>query len=487
MKKRIICIVIIFIISILICNICFISSEAAGLQDIFCPGVSEPFYNVGNQWGLAKIKIEEAWQIHPGSRKVKVGIIDSGIDGTHPDLYEIVDRELSKSFLDEDELNEGIYNREDLYRSDRIEGWDDPLYDSNGHGTHVAGILAADAYNDYGMVGAILNVTLISLKAADINGEFDPVDIVEAINYAETIGIDIINYSAGTGKYDDNLYKAIKNFSGLFVCSAGNDRSNNDIISHYPSGYDLTNIMSVGATDENDNLWINTDYKSLGSNYGKNSVDLFSPGAEILSAYPKHICNGNFKNDSLKNEHDKSHIEVGFHTMSGTSMATPYVTAVAALFLSTNLSMSPILLKNTILRNVDKVDKLEKYCKSGGRLNAYNVLMQSFHHHSFPFKYYNNHTHIGTCTCGLTDGNKEEHYVLKSVLEKNPIFATCLGCKTQLDFRKDYANGIYPFSNGSKTTTNGSYIMPNGIIVLADDDMEAFLKGDLRFNNFDNV
>lgn len=301
---------------------------------------------VGRQWGLERIQIEKAWEKTVGKREIKVGVIDTGIDITHGDLNHCVDREFSKSFLDEDEFFEGKDGN-----GNPIPQYNDPFYDMYGHGTHVAGIIAADSNNSYGMVGAAPNITLVSLKIMDMYGEYDPGDVTEAINYAEEIGIDILNFSAGGSTYDKNMEEAIANFSGLFVCSAGNDFTDNDKQNHYSSNFKLSNLISVGATDENDDLW-KSKKSSGGSNYGAKNVDLFAPGAEIISTYPIMICNGTYRTPFLNSFHDEDHVEEGFHDDSGTSMATPYVTAVAALLLSSDYSYTPQELKTKILGSV---------------------------------------------------------------------------------------------------------------------------------------
>lgn len=447
----------------------------ANFQEVFHPGSNtEPFYLLGRQWGLEKIQIERAWEITVGKKEIKVGVIDSGIDVTHGDLNNCVDRELSKSFLDEDEYFEGKDGN-----GDPVPRYDDPLYDISGHGTHIAGIIAADSNNSYGMVGVAPNVTLVSLRVANINEHFDPDDVKEAINYAEEVGIDILNYSAG-GQYHKEIAEAINNYSGLFVCAAGNNAQNNDQKGHYPSNLKLPNLISVGATDENDDLW-QSEKSSSGSNYGAKNVDLFAPGAEIISTYPIMICNGTYRTPFLDKFHNDDHVEEGFHDFSGTSMATPYVTAVAALLLSSDYSYTPENLKQIIMNSVDKMDKLKNFCVSGGRLNAAKALGNTAHKHYFKSRYINERQHQNLCSCGLSSGNPEGHYVLRAVYEKNPIYATCLGCHTKLDFRKDFASVIFSIRNSKKVTTNGSYILPSGVVVLVEEDLASYLDGTLIF------
>lgn len=471
MKKKLLC----------VCSIAmflFFSgmiTSNAGFQEVYYPGCNtEPFYVLGKQWGLEKIQIEKAWEKTVGKREIKVGIIDTGIDITHGDLNNCVDKELSKSFLDEDEYLEG----KDGNGKPR-DNYDDPFFDDNGHGTHIAGIIAADSNNSYGMVGAAPNISLVSLRVMNMNGSYHYIDVVEAILYAEEKGIDILNFSAG-GSYYKEIEEAIKKYSGLFVCSAGNDAQDNDKKGHYPSNFKFSNLIAVGATDENDNLW-KSNISSSGTNYGLNNVDLFAPGTHIISTYPIMICDGIYRTPYLNSIHNESHLERGFHDFSGTSMAAPYVAAVAALLLSSDYSLTPESLKSIIMNSVDKVAGLRNYCVSGGRLNADKALKNITHTHKFKDNYLNSESHIKKCTCSLTSGTAEVHYVTKEIYDKNPSSVICLGCLKKLDLSKDFVSIIFNSLKNKKITVNGSYILPSGIVVLVNEDINAYLEGTLIF------
>lgn len=473
MKKKVTFVLFFLFFTFLFCSNMIIAN--AKFQDVYSPGCNtEPFYVAGKQWGLEKIQIESAWPVSVGRKEIKVGVLDTGIDISHGDLNNCVDRTLSKSFLDANEMNEGI---DDYYNP--LDYYNDPFFDPEGHGTHVAGIIAANSNNEYGIVGVAPNTSLVALKVADINGDMDPDDVAEAILYAEENDIEILNYSAG-GKYYQEIEEAIKKYTGLFVCGAGNVAQNNDQVGHYPSNLKLPNLISVGASDENDNLWRKSN-SSIGSNYGLKNVDLFAPGSNIISTYPIMICNGTYRNGWLNSFHDECHIEEGFHNFSGTSMATPFVTGVAALLLSSDYSYTPQDLKSIIMNNVDKIDNLKNYCVSGGRLNAERALASITHTHNIKYRYFNERTHKKMCTCGITSGETQGHYVLKAVYEKNPIFATCLGCKARLDFRKDYASVVLSTNDSLKMSSNGSYILPSGIVVLVEEDLENYMNGTLIF------
>lgn len=304
---------------------------------------------VNKQWAIDKINLPSAWGITTGSKSVNVGIIDSGIKAAHSDLNANVDSTLSKSFVD-----------------------NSPLIDEYGHGTHVSGIVGAVGNNNRGISGACWNVNLISLKIFNSTGNGNAGNLAEAINYAQANDINLLNFSGSFSvtkafkyQYSEALKEAITNYKGLLVCSAGNQATNiddpnippndNSIYTIYPSRYTNSNIISVASTGEDDKLYFNRTFD--GSSYGPTSVDLAAPGVEIYSTY-----NGDTS--------DKYYVN-----MTGTSMAAPYVTGVAALIKSKYPSISADGIKKAILDSVDKLTDLSNKVKTGGRLNAYKALL----------------------------------------------------------------------------------------------------------------
>lgn len=302
------------------------------------------------QWAINKIDLPLAWNLTTGSSTVDVGILDTGIKADHPDLADNIDQTLSKSFID-----------------------DYPFVDEYGHGTHVAGIVGAIGNNNTGIAGTCWDVNLISLKITK-NGSNEILvgNLVNAINYAQENDIEILNLSAslaGNKDYQNNhsaLKEALDNFEGLFICSAGNQLINVDGALNesegsfstwkiYPSTYTNENIMTVAATTNNDILW--TFNGQQGSNYGPVSIDLAAPGDEICSTFI--------------GETDDSY----YKSWSGTSMAAPYVTGVAALIKSKYPGISPYGIKKAILDSVDIVPALNGKVKTSGRLNAYQALL----------------------------------------------------------------------------------------------------------------
>ena len=318
------------------------------------------------QWAIDNLSLPNAWNITKGSSAVRVGILDSGIQYDHPDLMNrIASGNVHRDFVSG--------------ASTPITNPTDPL----GHGTYVAGIVGAQGNNKTssfggGVVGVCWDgVQLVSLCVVNAVGNSRSSWVATAINYAESLysnpntRIHVLNLSAGwtsilpgsMGRYDISLYTAISNYSGLFVCGAGNGdvygvEQDNDLIPVYPSNYRLDNLISVGAITS-----LNTKWAS--SNYGATTVDIFAPGARICSTFPSALYNTSII----------GHIAPGYIVQSGTSAASPYVAGVAALLLSHHPSYTAIQLKRVIMDTGITTSGLQ--CVSGKRVNAYDALTKS--------------------------------------------------------------------------------------------------------------
>jgi subtilisin family serine protease/subtilisin-like proprotein convertase family protein len=290
----------------------------------------------------ADIDAFEAWSTTTGSSSTLVAVIDTGIDYTHPDLAANIwvnAGEIVGNGIDDD----GNGYVDDIHGYDFVNNDGDPM-DDNGHGTHVAGTIGAVGNNGIGVAGVNWNVQIMGLKFLGADGSGYVSDAVRALDYAVDNGASVTNNSWGGGGYSQSLFDAIdraRSVGQIFVAAAGNAASNNDSTAAYPANYNLDNVISVAATDHNDNL-------ASFSNYGASTVDLAAPGVSILSTTP-----GN-----------------NYATYSGTSMATPHVTGVIALLQSQHPEWSSTQIIDQILATVDPVASLQGKTITGGRLNA---------------------------------------------------------------------------------------------------------------------
>ncbi|MBF4510482.1 MAG: cell wall-binding repeat-containing protein [Aeromicrobium sp.] len=222
----------------------------------------------------ADIDAPEAWDVQTGSDQVVVAVIDTGVDYRHPDLADNMwtnTGEIAGNGLDDD----GNGYVDDIYGYDFFNYDSDPM-DDHAHGTHCSGTIGAVANNGIGVAGVAWDVKIMAVKFLSADGWGDTWGAVDSIYYADMMGADIMSNSWGGGPWEQVLYDAIASTDALFVAAAGNDMSDTDQFPNYPSGYELPNVLSVGATDHNDQIaWF--------SNWGAETVDVFAPGDEVLS------------------------------------------------------------------------------------------------------------------------------------------------------------------------------------------------------------
>jgi subtilisin family serine protease len=305
----------------------------------------------------ADIGATRAWDITTGSDDLVVGVVDTGIDLSHPDLAPnawINPREIADNNIDDD--GNGYV--------DDVNGWsfyDDSkevykAYSEDLHGTHVAGTIGAVGNNAIGVAGVAWHVKLMSLKfLGGKDGKGSTGDAVSAINYAidqkkRGVNIRVLNASWGGGGDSMALHEAISEAgeAGIsFVCAAGNDGEDGDFSDHFPAGYsrDLSSCVSVAAIDSFDDL-------ASFSNYGHSSVSVAAPGYQILSTAPGGA----------------------YAALSGTSMASPHVAGIAALLLSKEPSLTPAEVKRRIISTAAPTPALVSKAVSSGRVNAFDVL-----------------------------------------------------------------------------------------------------------------
>jgi subtilisin family serine protease len=311
------------------------------------------------QWGLrnlghfdgkvgADVGATLAWDVTVGG-PVPVAVVDTGVAFKHADLA-------PNAWANPGEPRNGVDDdadgfKDDVNGADFLSGDSDPD-DDGGHGTHVAGIIGAQGNNSIGITGVNWESAVMGLKFLDGNGEGNTADAASAIDYAVDHGARVINASWGGPAFSHALYSAIRRANDhgvLVVAAAGNDGVNADSSPDYPAAFDLPNVISVAATDRADRL---LDF----SNYGAKSVDLGAPGDDVYSTVPTVT--------------DPS----GYAAFSGTSMAAPFVSGAAALYLSKFPEASVGQVRAALLSTVDRLPTLAGKTVSGGRLNVAKAL-----------------------------------------------------------------------------------------------------------------
>ena len=323
---------------------------------------TDPYFTNGSLWGMYGPATSPANQFgsnaaaawaagNTGSASVYIGIIDEGVQLTHPDLAGQVWTNPNDPVNGVDNDGNGLV--------DDTNGWDfanndRTIYDggkrgsSDDHGTHVAGTIGGKANNGTGVVGVNWNVTLISAKFLGANGG-TTANAIKAVDYLTNLknrGLNVVasNNSWGGGGYSQALFDAIgrANTAGImFIAAAGNSGTDNDATASYPANYNLPNVISVAAIDRNGAL-------ASFSQYGLTTVDIGAPGVGVFST-------------------------TAFNTYSsynGTSMATPHVTGAVALYASTHSGASVAQIRNAILSSAVPTASLSGKTVTGGRLDA---------------------------------------------------------------------------------------------------------------------
>ena len=241
-------------------------------------------YINSNLWGLNGtngIGMPNAWNLTRGSHTVRVGIIDTGI-------------------ANHDDLNANLVAGTDTFNNNNITN-----DDTHSHGTHVAGTIGAVGNNGIGVVGVNWNVSLVPLQAANASNTFASANVVAAIGWAQdrwetNERVSILNYSvAGFGNSTSTAIRtAVSEYSGLFVWAAGNETADIDQRVITSGSFNLDNLISVGALNEDGTRRLTSNYSTNNTN-----VHIYAPGTNILSTVPTEITSS------------------GYDYKSGTSMA----------------------------------------------------------------------------------------------------------------------------------------------------------------------
>lgn len=303
----------------------------------------------------ADIAATRAWAIARGSDEIKVAVIDTGVDYNHPDLAANIYINPGESCAGCE--SNGIDDDANGFIDD-VRGWNfagrstnNPM-DDHAHGTHCAGTIGARGDDGLGVVGVAWNVKIVPIKFLSASGSGTLEDAVKSIQYATIMNVHMMSNSWGGGPYTQAMYDSIlaaKEKGILFIAAAGNDGDNADTTPHYPAGYQIDNVLAVAATDNRDQL-------ASFSTYGKRTVHIAAPGVKILST----VLNGRYA------------------AYSGTSMATPHVAGAAAVVWGNAMNLNYADIRARIINSRDPKAALARKVGSGGRLNLYNALTETY-------------------------------------------------------------------------------------------------------------
>jgi len=296
----------------------------------------------GSQWALANspagIDAPDAWGITEGNSNVIVAVLDTGLDLNNPEFA-------GRLWLNPTANTDGFKGD---YNGWNFVGNNANIQDFDGHGTHVTGILAATGNNGIGVAGVNWYARIMVVKVLDNTGNGSTDAAVNGIYFAVQHGAKVINASWGGGTYSQALANAISYADSqgvVFVTAAGNNAANDDATLSYPGSYNLPNEIVVAATDSSGNL-------ASFSDFGASSVDLAAPGVDIYSTLPGG----------------------GFGYLSGTSMATPYVSGVVAMLAGLQPGYNVQQLIQRVLSTTTPSASLAGKTVTGGILNAFNAL-----------------------------------------------------------------------------------------------------------------
>ena len=321
-------------------------TDSSGGVPVYSLSEVQEMSSSGNPMTQAPIQQTNSWPLLTSNlAKSVIAIIDTGLDFSHPAFANAI-------WTNPGEIpGNGIDDDQDGFVDD-VHGWNfaygnNTPQDDEGHGTHVSGIVLGMGQNIFQTPApATSNIAIMPLKFLDSTGSGSTSDAISAIYYAVDKGAKVLNNSWGGGSYSQALAEAIAyaySQDVLFVAAAGNATNNNDTNPSYPASYQIPNVVAVAASD-------NTDVIASFSNYGTQSVPLSAPGVNVLSTYP----GGQYA------------------TMSGTSMATPFVAGAAALMRYQNPHMNSYQIKQLIMSSANSVNDLQPYVSTSARLNVLN-------------------------------------------------------------------------------------------------------------------
>ncbi len=300
------------------------------------------------QMNYNRLNLKKAWDINHGKKDIVVAVIDTGVDVEHEDLK-------ANLWKNKDEIPDNQIDDDKNGYVDDTWGWNfdqnnnSPI-DGNRHGTHVSGTIGAVGDNGIGIAGVNWSTSIMPLKFLSDRGSGVTENGIKATIYAANNGARVINASWGGGGPSRAMEDAIRyaySKGTIFIAASGNSKANTDRKPHFPSSYDVPGLISVVATAGRGVL-------SSFSNYGSFSVDVGAPGSDIYSTLPGSL----------------------YGRLSGTSMATPMVTGVAALMLSEAGELTPLQLRNGIMNATVPFPAYKGKIATGGELSAEKALAQ---------------------------------------------------------------------------------------------------------------
>ncbi|GAA2458419.1 type VII secretion-associated serine protease mycosin [Streptomyces macrosporus] len=274
----------------------------------------------GRPWSLKRVLLEELWKNTEG-KGVKVAVIDTGVDDDHPQLKGAVDTKLGKNFLPKNP-------KKDEYGNVPERGAENGTDDTVGHGTKVAGIIAARPADNTGFVGIAPEATIIPIRQNDAAGNGDTGTLAASINYAVEVGADVINISQDTAeplKPNSALERAVNAALAagvVVVASAGNDGLGGNVKETYPASYE--GVIAVASSDRNNER---APFSQSGD-----FVDVAAPGVDMISTVPKG----------------------GHCADNGTSFSAPYVAGVAALLVAEHPEWKPHQIAAQIMQTAER-------------------------------------------------------------------------------------------------------------------------------------
>ncbi len=322
-----------------------ISASPVSIVRAFATTPNDPYFLNGSQYGLTNINAANGWDRTTGSSDTTIAVLDTGINYNHEDLTAKINLTDAKDYANGDD-----------------DPWDDNSYRDMYHGTTVSGVIAASTNNGVGVAGVDWLAEILPIKVLDNYGNGSMADILDGITWAMAQDVDIINMSFGQYSPSLSLQQRCQEAydQGIILVAAAGNGNVEYLNSHpsYPAGYSF--VLAVAAVDEDDvrSYWGGEDpttHEQQASNYGT-WVDVCAPGTSIWTTH---------KNDDYK-------------TISGTSIACPFVSGLAGLIKAVNPNLTNAQIMEKIIETTDSVDALQEDEYKGklgsGRINLYRAV-----------------------------------------------------------------------------------------------------------------